>query len=161
MKLSFIVPIYNVEDYLLDCCKSILNQVDSTCEVLLVDDGSTDRSSQIADDIAREHDRVTVIHKENGGLASARNTGLDAASGDYVAFVDSDDLITENCSPLFSMSLKILSLIFCFWIAASYILTELKNQSAIILIPVPLIEKVRAKFFATCLVCLSFLTAHV
>ena len=88
MKLSFIVPIYNVEDYLLDCCKSILNQVDSTCEVLLVDDGSTDRSSQIADDIAREHDRVTVIHKENGGLASARNTGLDAASGDYVAFVD-------------------------------------------------------------------------
>lgn len=97
MKLSFIVPIYNVEDYLFACCKSILNQVNSTCEVLLVDDGSTDKSSRIADDIAREHDCVTVIHKENGGLASARNAGLDSASGDYVAFVDSDDLISENC----------------------------------------------------------------
>lgn len=161
MKLSFIVPIYNVEDYLLDCCKSILNQVDSTCEVLLVDDGSTDRSSQIADDIAREHDRVTVIHKENGGLASARNTGLDAASGDYVAFVDSDDLITENCLPAILHELEDTKPDILFLDSCKLYPDGTKNQSAIILIPVPLIEKVRAKFFATCLVCLSFLTAHV
>ena len=91
--LSVIVPVYNVEAYLFRCVDSILGQTYSDLEVILVDDGSKDTSGRICDDYAAKDSRVRVIHKENGGLSSARNAGLDEARGEYIAFVDSDDWI--------------------------------------------------------------------
>lgn len=91
--ISIVVPVYKVESYLERCVRSILAQTHKTLEVILVDDGSPDRCGQICDAFAAEDPRVKVIHKENGGLSSARNAGLDAASGAYVGFVDSDDHI--------------------------------------------------------------------
>ncbi len=91
IKLSFIIPIYNVEKYLNECIESILPYIDEHCEVILVDDGSTDSSSQICDEYNEKSDRIVVVHKTNGGLASARNAGLEVCTGEYVAFVDSDD----------------------------------------------------------------------
>ena len=92
-KISVIVPVYNVEPYLARCVDSILAQSYQNLEVILVNDGSKDGSGRICDGYAAKDSRVTVIHKENGGLSSARNAGLDMASGEYVAFVDSDDWI--------------------------------------------------------------------
>ena len=92
-KLSIIVPVYNVEQYLDKCIKSILNQTFKDFELILVDDGSIDNSGEICDEYAKKDSRVKVIHKKNGGLAAARNTGLIIARGDYVGFVDSDDWI--------------------------------------------------------------------
>jgi glycosyltransferase involved in cell wall biosynthesis len=89
--LSIIVPVYKVEDYLDQCVESILGQRHSDLELILVDDGSPDRCGSLCDEWAAKDPRVRVIHKENGGVCSARNAGLDAAKGDYVAFVDSDD----------------------------------------------------------------------
>lgn len=89
--LSVIVPVYNVEQHLPRCVESILAQTYETLEVILVDDGGTDSSGKICDDYGAKDPRVKVIHKENGGLGSARNAGLDIAQGEYVAFVDSDD----------------------------------------------------------------------
>lgn len=94
--LSFIIPIYNVEPYLKECIDSILSQSAGQCEVILVDDGSTDGSGDLCDRYARGHDCVTVIHKPNGGLSSARNAGMEAAHGKYLAFVDSDDRIAKG-----------------------------------------------------------------
>lgn len=91
--ISVIVPVYGVEAYLPRCVDSILAQTHTCLEVILVDDGSPDRCGAICDDYAAKDRRVTVIHKENGGLSSARNAGLDAARGEYIAFVDSDDWI--------------------------------------------------------------------
>ena len=91
--ISVIVPVYNVEKYLAKCIDSLLAQTFSDFEILLVNDGSPDASGQICDALAKSDDRIRVIHKENGGAASARNSGLDAAKGDYIAFVDGDDLI--------------------------------------------------------------------
>ena len=96
MKLSFILPIYNVEAYLPHCVNSILNQMNDTCEIILVDDGSPDHSGQICDDYAARDPRIRVIHKENGGPSAARNTGLQVAKGEYICFVDSDDYIEKN-----------------------------------------------------------------
>lgn len=92
-KLSFILPIYNVEAYLPQCVDSILSQATDDCEIILVDDGSPDGCGKICDDYAAKYDIVKVIHKENGGLGDARNAGMEAASGEYIAFVDSDDYI--------------------------------------------------------------------
>ena len=92
-KLSVIVPVYNVEGYLRQCLDSILVQTFDDIELIVVDDGSTDQSGKICDEYAVKDNRVMVIHKINGGLADARNAGLDAASGEYVGFVDSDDWI--------------------------------------------------------------------
>ena len=89
--LSIIVPVYKVENYLDQCVDSILSQTYADLEVILVDDGSPDRSGTMCDEWAGRDDRVRVIHKENGGVCSARNAGLDAARGEYIAFVDSDD----------------------------------------------------------------------
>ena len=89
--LSVIVPVYKVEAYLDDCVKSILSQIYAELELILVDDGSPDRSGAMCDEWAARDSRVRVIHKPNGGVCSARNAGLDAAKGDYIAFVDSDD----------------------------------------------------------------------
>jgi len=94
--LSVIVPVYNVEDYLPRCLDSILSQSYPNLEVILVDDGAQDASGRICDAYAARDRRVRVLHRENGGLSSARNAGLDAATGEYVTFVDSDDWIEPD-----------------------------------------------------------------
>lgn len=95
-KVSVIVPVYNAEKYLHECVNSILNQTLSDLELILVDDGSTDSSPVLCDQYAAQDARVKVIHKANGRAASARNAGLRAATGEYVAFVDSDDWISSD-----------------------------------------------------------------
>lgn len=96
MMVSVIVPVYNVEQYLARCVDSILAQTYSKIEVILVDDGAKDASGDICDAYAAKDSRVKVIHKENGGLSSARNAGLEIAAGEYIAFVDSDDWIEPD-----------------------------------------------------------------
>lgn len=91
--ISIIIPVYNVEPYLQRCLHSVVSQTYQNLEIILVDDGSMDRSGRICDEWALRDDRLTVIHKENGGLSSARNAGIDIASGRYIGFVDSDDYI--------------------------------------------------------------------
>ena len=91
--ISVIVPVYNVEAYLPRCVDSILAQTYRNLEIILVDDGTKDHSDRICDEYAARDPRVKVIHKENGGLSSARNAGIDIAGGEYLAFVDSDDWI--------------------------------------------------------------------
>ena len=95
-KVSIIVPVYNIERYLPECLDSIGAQTMQDWEAILVDDGSTDNSGIICDDYAAKDSRFRVIHKENGGAASAKNIGLDMAIGQYIAFVDSDDVVEEN-----------------------------------------------------------------
>lgn len=92
-KISVIIPIYKVEKYLSRCVESVMNQTYRNLEIILVDDGSPDRCGEICDDYAKKDSRITVVHKKNGGLSSARNAGLDVATGDYVGFIDSDDYI--------------------------------------------------------------------
>ena len=92
-KVSIIVPVYKVEEYLSQCVDSILNQTYKNIELILVDDGSPDNCPKICDEYASSDDRVIVIHKENGGLSDARNTGIKKATGKYLMFVDSDDWI--------------------------------------------------------------------
>jgi glycosyltransferase involved in cell wall biosynthesis len=94
--VSVIVPVYNVQSFLNKCLDSIVNQTYEHLEILLIDDGSTDSSGIICEDYREKDRRVKVIHKENGGLSSARNAGLDLANGDYVLFIDSDDWISHN-----------------------------------------------------------------
>jgi glycosyltransferase involved in cell wall biosynthesis len=91
--ISVIVPIYNVEKYLCKCLDSILAQTFTDYELLLIDDGSLDRSGQICDEYAIKDYRISVFHKENGGVSSARNLGLDNAKGKWIAFIDSDDWV--------------------------------------------------------------------
>jgi len=93
MTISIIIPVYNTEAYIPACIESILSQSFSGFEVLLIDDGSTDGSGVVCDEYARRDNRVRVFHKENGGVSSARNLGLDNALGEWVYFVDSDDQI--------------------------------------------------------------------
>jgi len=95
-KVSVIVPVYNAEKYLQECVDSILNQTLFDLELILVDDGSTDSSPALCDQYAAQDARVKVIHKPNGRAASARNAGLRTATGEYVAFVDSDDWISPD-----------------------------------------------------------------
>ena len=91
--VSIIVPIYKVEPYLRRCLDSIVNQTYTNLEIILVDDGSPDGCPQICDEYAAKDNRIVVIHKENGGLSDARNAGLDICKGEYISFVDSDDLL--------------------------------------------------------------------
>lgn len=91
--ISVIVPVYNVEEFLPKCVDSLLQQTYRNLEIILVDDGTKDNSDKLCDDYARKDQRIRVIHKENGGLSSARNAGIDVACGEYLAFVDSDDWI--------------------------------------------------------------------
>lgn len=95
-KISIIVPVYNVESYLNRCVDSILNQSYSNLEIILVDDGSSDNSGKLCDEFKAQDDRVIVIHKKNGGLGFARNTGLELATGSFVTFVDGDDYIGKD-----------------------------------------------------------------
>ncbi|OUQ56652.1 hypothetical protein B5E58_10530, partial [Tyzzerella sp. An114] len=92
-KISVIVPIYNVEKYLNRCVDSIINQTYKNLEIILVDDGSPDNCGKICDEYAKKDNRIKVVHKENGGVSSARNVGLNIATGDYIGFVDGDDWI--------------------------------------------------------------------
>lgn len=92
-KVSVIVPVYKTEKYLKKCIDSILTQTYCEFELILVDDGSPDRSGQLCDDFARENPKIKVIHKKNGGLTSARKAGLAASIGKYIVFVDSDDYV--------------------------------------------------------------------
>lgn len=94
-KISIIVPVYNVERYLNRCVDSIITQTYKNLEIILVDDGANDSSAKICDEYKQKDNRIIVIHKKNGGLSDARNAGIDAASGKYIGFVDSDDWI-EN-----------------------------------------------------------------
>ena len=92
-KVSIIVPVYNVEKYLSRCMDSLLNQTLKDIEIILVDDGSPDNCPAICDEYAKQDHRVKVVHKKNGGLGYARNSGMEMASGEFLAFVDSDDFV--------------------------------------------------------------------
>lgn len=94
--ISIIVPIYNVEKYLSRCINSVLSQTFPDFELLLIDDGSTDKSGYICDGYAQKDSRIKVFHIENGGVSAARNYGLDNARGEWIAFVDADDWIDKN-----------------------------------------------------------------
>lgn len=89
--LSVIIPVYRVEDYLVRCVESVLTQDFRNIEVILVDDGSPDRCPEICDELSKKDERIKVIHKQNGGLSSARNAGISSARGKYLSFLDSDD----------------------------------------------------------------------
>lgn len=103
--VSIIVPVYNAENYLHKCINSLLSQNFSDFELILVNDGSKDKSGEICDEYAKNDNRIKVIHKENGGVSSARNRGLDEAQGKYIMFCDSDDYIKEEfCAPLLNLA---------------------------------------------------------
>lgn len=91
--ISVIIPVYNVEKYLRRCLDSVIAQTYQKLEIICVDDGSIDDSGKICDQYAVRDARIKVIHQENQGLSAARNRGIDAADGEYIAFVDSDDYI--------------------------------------------------------------------
>lgn len=91
--ISVILPIYNVDKYLKQCLDSILNQTYKNLEIILVDDGSKDNSGKICDKYSKKDNRIKVIHKRNGGVSSARNTGLHVATGEYISFIDPDDFV--------------------------------------------------------------------
>lgn len=91
--VSVIIPAYNIEDYIGRCLDSIISQTYKNLEIIVVDDGSRDRTGEILDNYAKKDRRIKVIHKENGGVSSARNKGIEVAEGDYIGFIDGDDLI--------------------------------------------------------------------
>ena len=97
MLLSVIIPVYKVEKYVKRCVDSVINQMTENVEIILVDDGSPDRSGEICEEYKTKYSNVLVIHKKNGGLSSARNAGMDSAQGRYIMFLDSDDWIAEGC----------------------------------------------------------------
>lgn len=94
--VSIIIPVYNVEKYLPECLESVINQIYSKLEIILVDDGSPDKCGEICDKYAAIDSRIKVIHKENGGVSSARNAGIDISTGDWIYFMDSDDTIEKD-----------------------------------------------------------------
>lgn len=111
--VSVIVPVYKAENYLHRCIDSLLAQTFTDFELLLVDDGSPDRSGEICDEYAAKDSRVRVFHKENGGVSSARNSALEYAEGDWIAFVDSDDWVDINYLDIFFFPLINIDLIHC------------------------------------------------
>lgn len=104
-KISIIVPVFNSAAFLSDCIKSIVNQTYTNLEIILIDDGSKDNSGSICDSFAKDDPRIIVIHQDNSGVSSSRNTGIARASGSYIAFVDSDDLIAPDMIKLLHSSL--------------------------------------------------------
>lgn len=96
MLISIIIPVYNVENYLTYCLDSILNQTFQDYEVIMINDGSTDRSPDICEEYSKKDSRYKTLHKENGGQSTARNQGVKIAKGDYLMFIDSDDFLTNN-----------------------------------------------------------------
>ena len=104
--ISVIVPVFNVEQYLTKCVDSICNQKYSYLEILLIDDGSTDQSGNICEELSKRDSRIKVFHKKNGGLSDARNYGLMVSTGEYITFVDSDDYIAEDMINILYNNLK-------------------------------------------------------
>ena len=90
-KVSVVIPMYNVEKYLDTCVQSVRKQTLQDIEIILVDDGSPDRCGEMAEEYAKQDSRVKVVHRKNGGLGPARNSGMEIATGEYIGFVDSDD----------------------------------------------------------------------
>lgn len=103
--ISVIVPVYNIQDYLERCVRSIMGQTYKNLEILLVDDGSTDGSGELCERLAKEDERIRVFHKENGGSSSARNVGIREAKGDYLGFIDSDDYIEPDMYELLASTI--------------------------------------------------------
>lgn len=95
-KISIIIPVYKVEAYLPKCLDSVLQQTYKNLEIILIDDGSPDESGKICDEYSKKDERIKVIHKENAGVAQARNDGIEAATGAYISFIDSDDWISPR-----------------------------------------------------------------
>ena len=104
--ISVIIPVYNVQEYIESCVISVLNQTHNNIQVILIDDGSTDRSGIICDELSLKDDRIVVIHQTNQGSSAARNTGLKYVKGDYIAFVDSDDLISPTALEVMLKEMK-------------------------------------------------------
>lgn len=94
--ISIIVPVYNVENYIKECINSIINQSYKNIEIILVDDGSTDNSGSLCEEFSLIDSRIVTFHKENGGLSDARNYGIRHSNGEYIMFVDSDDIIDKD-----------------------------------------------------------------
>lgn len=126
--ISVIVPVYNVEEYLQECIESLINQSYKDMEILLIDDGSTDKSGQICDLYSQKYDFIKVIHKSNGGLCSARNKGLSIAEGEYISFIDSDDCVENKFFQVLYQEAKKydLDVLFC-----NYIVFEDNNANSI------------------------------
>ena len=97
-RISIVIPVFNVENYIGDCLKSVINQTFTDIEIICVDDGSTDNSGNICDAYAKMDARIIVIHKKNGGLVSARKAGVKIARGEYIGYVDGDDWIDTAIS---------------------------------------------------------------
>ena len=114
VKISVIIPVYNIRDYLERCVSSVINQTYHNLEIILVDDGSTDGSNLICDRLAEQDERIVVIHKENGGLSDARNAGIDRASGEILSFIDGDDYIEPDMYKVMARAMKEdVSLVIC------------------------------------------------
>ena len=96
MKVSIVIPVYNVEKYLARCIQSVINQTYENIEIILVDDGSMDSSGKLCDTYKMRDNRIKVIHQRNLGVSAARNVGLDLAEGDSITFIDADDYVAEN-----------------------------------------------------------------
>src|SRR4051812_6251676 len=96
IKVSVITPVYNVEEYLEETIDSLVNQTLSPIEIIMIDDGSTDRSPEIIEEYSRRYPNVIFVQQENSGPGAARNTGLKMARGEYISFVDSDDLLPHD-----------------------------------------------------------------
>ena len=94
--ISLIIPVHNVEKYLYECIESVICQTYTNLEIILIDDGSKDKSGEICEEYGKKDNRIIVIHQENGGVSSARNIGLEVAKGKYISFVDSDDYIEKT-----------------------------------------------------------------
>ena len=94
---SIIVPCYKVTDFLPKCVESLMNQTYKDIEIILVDDGSPDNTGKLCDEYAKKDSRIKVVHKQNGGLVSARNAGYDVATGDWMMYVDGDDWLDADC----------------------------------------------------------------
>ena len=118
--ISVIIPVYNVEKYLRECIDSVLSQTYKNYEIILVDDGSTDSSSEICDEYANEYECIRVIHKENKGLSHTRNTGFYVANGEYMYFLDSDDYIDNDALKICVTSIENENADFLFFDAQSF-----------------------------------------
>ncbi len=130
-KISIIVPVYNVEKYLDRCIQSLLGQTLKEIEIILVDDGSTDKSPVLCDEYAKKDNRVKVIHKSNEGLGFARNSGMAVAMGEYIAFVDSDDFVSTQMYETLYEKVKDKRLDACFCGFAYYEDGNVRNKSEV------------------------------